>query len=72
MKETAGCALEIARRRKGERGFAVLPRRQAAERTPTWLGKHRRMSEDCERLSETWDAWILLAMIRLALRRLAT
>ena len=62
------CALEIARRRKGERGFTVLPRRRAVERTPAWLGKHRRMSKDCERLAETSEAWIRLGMICLALR----
>ena len=71
VKEIAGCELEIARRRKGERGFAVLPRRRAVERTPAWLGRHRRMSEDCERLAETSDAWIRMAMICLTLRRLA-
>ena len=66
-----GCALEIARRRKGERGFTVLPRRRVAERTPAWLGKHRRMIKDCERLAETSEAWIRPAMICLTLRRLA-
>ena len=71
-KETAGCGLESARRRKGERGFTVLPRRQAVERTPAWLDKRRRMSKDCERLAETSEAWIRMAMICLMLRRLAT
>ena len=71
VKEVAGCGLESARRRKGERGFAVLPRRRAIERTPAWLGKYRRMSEGCERLAETSDAWIRMAMICLTLRRLA-
>ena len=57
VKETTGCALEIARRRNG-RGFAILPRRRAVERTQAWLGKHRRMGKDCERLAETLEAWI--------------
>ena len=71
MKETASCALEIARRPKGERGFKILAKRRAAERMQAWLGRHRRMSEDCERLAETWDAWIRQAKIRLTLGRLA-
>ena len=45
-ERSCGCALEIARRRKGERGFAVLPRRWVVERTLAWLGKYRRMSKD--------------------------
>ena len=72
VKETADCALEIVNRPKGERGFKILAKRRVAERTPAWLGKHRRMSEDCERLAETSEAWIRLAMIRLTLRRMAT
>ena len=72
VKEVAGCELEIARRRKGERGFAVLPRRWVVERTPAWLSRYRRMSEACERLAETSDAWIRIAMICLTLKRLAT
>ena len=33
VKETAGCALEIVKRPKGERGFKILAKRRAAERT---------------------------------------
>ena len=71
VKEATGRALEIARRRKWERGFTVVPRRWVAERTPAWQGKHRRMSKDCERLAETSEAWVRPAMIFLTLRRLA-
>ena len=56
VKETADCALEIVKRPKGERGFKILAKRRVAERTPAWLSKHRRMSEDCERLAETSEA----------------
>ena len=35
VKETTGCALEIARRRNGESGFEVLPQRWVVERTPS-------------------------------------
>ena len=70
-REEAGCALEIARRPKGERGFTLLPKRWVVERTPAWLGGRRRMSKDCERRVATSEAWIRTAMINLTLRRLA-
>ena len=72
VKEVAGCALEIVKRPKGERGFKILAKRWAVERTPAWLGKYRRMSKDCERLAETSEAWIRMATVCLTLRRLAT
>ena len=72
VKEEAGCALEIVKRPQGERGFKLLASRRAVERTFAWLGRRRRMNKDCERLAETSDAWIRLAMICLMFRRLAT
>ena len=52
-------------------GFRVLPRRWVVERTFAWLGRNRRLSKDYERLCETTETWIDLAMTRLMLRRLA-
>ena len=52
-------------------GFRVLPRRWVVERTFAWLGRNRRLSKDYERLCETTETWIYLAMTRLMLRRLA-
>ena len=72
VQEAAGCALEIVKRPKGERGFKLLARRWVVERTFAWLGRYRRMSKDYERLAETSEAWIRLAMICLMLRRMAT
>ncbi len=51
-------------------GFQVLPRRWVVERSFAWLGRNRRLSKDYERLCETTEAWIYLAMTRLMLRRL--
>ncbi len=53
------------------RGFQVLPRRWVVERTFSWLGQNRRMSKDYERLCETSEAFIHVAMIRLMVRRQA-
>src|SRR5215217_2344821 len=52
-------------------GFIVLPRRWVIERTLAWIMRNRRMSRDYEFLSETTEALIYVAMIRLMLRRLA-
>ena len=52
-------------------GFHVLPRRWVVERTLAWLGRNRRMSKDYERLVETGEMLLYLAMSRILLRRLA-
>jgi putative transposase len=51
--------------------FTVLPRRWVVERTFSWLGQNRRMSKDYERLPESSEAFIYVAMSRLMARRLA-
>jgi putative transposase len=48
-----------------------LPRRWVVERTFSWLGQNRRMSKDYERLPESGEAFIYVAMSRLMARRLA-
>ena len=64
--------LEIVRKPKGQRGFAVVPWRWIGERTFAWLGRHRRLKADYECLPETTEALIQIAMIRLMVRRLRT
>ncbi len=41
------------------------------ERTFAWLGQNRRMSKNYERLSQTGEAFIYVAMTRPMARRLA-
>jgi putative transposase len=48
-----------------------LPKRWIVERTFAWLGQNRRMSKDYERLPESSEAFIYVAMSRLMARRLA-
>jgi putative transposase len=55
-----------------EPGFHVIPRRWVVERTFSWLGRHRRLSKDYERLASTEEALIYLVGIRLLLARLAS
>jgi putative transposase len=54
---------------KGPRPF--LPKRWIVERTFSWLGQNRRMSKDYERLPESAEAFIYVAMSHLMARRLA-
>jgi hypothetical protein len=54
---------------KGPRPF--LPKRWIVERTFAWLSQNRRLSKDYERLPETGEAFIYVAMSRLMARRLA-
>jgi putative transposase len=54
-----------------QKGFALLPRRWVVERTLAWLGMHRRLSRDLERLPASSEPFIYIAMTRIILRRLA-
>ena len=51
-------------------GFRVVPKRWIVERTFSWLGRHRRMSKEYERLASTAEAFVYLVGIRLLLARL--
>jgi len=64
-------SLEIVRRSAGTRGFVVQPRRWVVERTFSWFGRNRRLAKDYENLADTLTAFVAVASIRLALKRLA-
>ena len=68
---TCGFLLDIVKRDQGSKGFQVLPRRWVVERTLAWIGRFRRLSKDYERLPESSEAMVYIAMIRLMLGRLA-
>jgi transposase len=63
--------LEIVKRSDDTKGFVVLPRRWVVERTFSWFGRNRRLAKDFGNLAETLGAFVALASIQLALRRLA-
>ena len=65
------CLVEIVKRPDGVKGFVLLPRRWVFERTLGWLSRFRRLSKDYERLAESSQSWIYVAMIRLMLQRLS-
>ena len=71
VKNAFGWTLQIVEKLGGQVGFQVLPKRWIVERTLAWLNRQRRLSKDYERLPETSEAFVYVAMIRLMLRRLA-
>jgi putative transposase len=72
LDENVKYHLHIVRRPEDAEGFVVLPQRWVAERTFAWLGRSRRLSKDCEKLTQTSAAMIQIAMIHLMVRRLAS
>jgi len=62
--------VEIVKRSDAAAGFVVLPRRWVVERTLAWLGRCRRLARDWECLNEKARAFLLMASIRLMVRRL--
>lgn len=63
--------LEIVKRSDNVTGFKVQPKRWIVERTFGWLSQSRRLNKDYETLTESAEALIYIAMIRLMTRRLA-
>ncbi|HLF03246.1 MAG TPA: IS5 family transposase [Anaerolineales bacterium] len=72
VKAKCHWVLEIVKRTDEMKGFVVLPKRWLVERSFSWLGRHRRLSKDYERLPETSEAFVYIAAIRLMTRRLAS
>lgn len=68
---TCSWLIEIVKRSTDVKGFYVLPHRWIVERTFAWIGRYRRLSKEYEYLTETSEAMIYAAMIRLMVRRLA-
>ena len=62
--------LRVTLRPAGAKGFVLLPRSWGVERTLAWLNQSRRLRKDYERLPQSSEAMIYLAMTRLMLRRL--
>ena len=63
--------MEIVKRSDDMKGFVVLPRRWVVERTFSWFGRNRRRAKDFENLADTLAAFVTLASIQIAVRRLA-
>jgi len=66
-----GIVVHIVRKPEGQKGFTVLPRRWAVERTLAWITAHRRLARDYERNPAHSEAMIRWAAINTMTRRLA-
>jgi len=64
------CSWRVTTTANAPKGFQIHPRRWVVERTFGWLVRYRRLLVDHERLPETSEAMILVAMIHLMTRRL--
>jgi len=71
VKRISGWTLQIVEKLGDQVGFQVLPKRWLVERTFAWINRQRRLSKDYERLTDTSEAFVYIAMISLMLRRLA-
>jgi transposase len=63
--------VEIVKRSDHAKGLPVLPKRWVVERTFAWLYRCRRLAKDWECRNRKASAFLLLASVRLMLRRLA-
>ncbi|CDN15452.1 Mobile element protein [Richelia intracellularis] len=63
--------MEVVLRPLGNKGFTLLLKRWVVELTFGWLNWCRRLSKDYQRLPETSETLIYIAMIRIMVRGLA-
>jgi putative transposase len=69
-KTALGWILEIVLRSDHSSQFVVIPKRWVVERTFAWFESYRRLSKDFEYLTDTSEAMIQFAMIKLILNRI--
>jgi putative transposase len=60
----------VVKKRVGQAGFVVQPKRWIVERTFGWLNRFRRLSKDDERTTASSEAFVKIAMIHVMIRRL--
>lgn len=69
-KASFGWILEVVLRSDHSTNFSVIPKRWVVERTFSWFESYRRLSKDFEYRTDTSEAMIQLAMIKLMLNRI--
>ena len=62
--------VEIVKRSDQANGFVLLPKRWVVERNIAWLNRCRRLAQDWECLNRKARAILMLASIRLMVRRI--
>jgi transposase len=68
VQNMLGATVEIVKRNKLHQ-FVVLPKRWVVERSFAWLEKCRRLWKNCERKLNTSLQFVVLAFLRLLLKR---
>jgi len=71
IRQVCGDSVRVEVIKRSSKTFEVLPKRWIVERTVGWLNRYRRLSKDYELYTETSEAMIYGALIRLMLRRKA-
>jgi transposase len=70
--EASRITLSVVKRTdRAVKGFVVLPKRWIVERTFGWVNRGRRLAKDFETLMTSSQAWFMLAMSFLLIRRIA-
>jgi len=70
QRGSAEVDVETVTRSDCVKGLVLLPKRRVVERTLAWLNGCRRFAKDREKLNVTARAFLLLASIRLMVRRI--
>jgi len=71
LKPLGDWTVEIVKRSDAAKGFVLIPRRWVVERTFAWLNRNRRLAKDFEELIASAGAWVMIASVKLIMRRLA-
>jgi transposase len=70
--EASRIRLSVVKRSDGQiKGFIVLPKRWIVEHTFGWINRSRRLAKDFETLIASSQAWFMLALGFLLIRRIA-
>jgi putative transposase len=64
-------AIEIINRSQTVGTFKAEPKRWGVERSFAWFERNRRLAKDFEATIESAEAWVMIASVRLLVRRLA-
>lgn len=71
IAECGPWSIQIVTRSQSVGTFTPEPRRWVVERTFAWLGRNRRLAKDFEATIASAEAWIMVASVRLLMRRSA-
>src|SRR5690606_8512907 len=71
LADSRPCPIQIVEGPTGVKGFQLLPRRWVVERNFAWLIGARRLAKDFERSTQRQAAWLLIAHLRILIKRLA-